>query len=213
MFMVISALVVDVMLSISFDALGKELASHWGLALFTTLIVAIYGIGQYFILEFVRRSNIYTETKAYTSAKGDRITTAGTNTTIIPTIKKTNASLQVAHNIIKIVQYVLAIILFITVIQIIFFSYYDLALVIAATVVSYIPAAVIMSIFTYKLFSWYIYGRKSFTVLLYGVAIGLAVVSIICNVISFNGIMIIHIHDNIHKIHPTLISREETIKL
>jgi hypothetical protein len=38
-------------------SLGKELASTWGVALFTAIIVAIYGIGQYFILGFVRRSN------------------------------------------------------------------------------------------------------------------------------------------------------------
>ncbi|MFY9795755.1 MAG: hypothetical protein WB988_15675 [Candidatus Nitrosopolaris sp.] len=58
---------------------------------------------------FVKRSNTDNETKTYTSVKGDRIAAPGTNTNKIPTIKKNKVSLHLAYDIIKIVQYVLAV--------------------------------------------------------------------------------------------------------
>jgi hypothetical protein len=72
----------------------------------------------------------------------------------------------------------------------IFESKYDSRLVIFTTLLGFLPGSVIMTIFGYRFFFWYKSNTKEFTPLFYGIAGIMVAISLICNAIAFNGIII-----------------------
>ena len=53
--LMIIALVVDMTLSTFSDILNKQSGSLWGIILFVAIVVAIFGIGQHFLLVFLNQ--------------------------------------------------------------------------------------------------------------------------------------------------------------
>lgn len=56
-YIVIFAIIVDVMLSMSIDVLEKQLVSRWGVILFAVITAAIYIPSQYLLLGFVNNAS------------------------------------------------------------------------------------------------------------------------------------------------------------
>jgi signal transduction histidine kinase len=161
----ISAIIVDATFSNVSDIMAKQLASPWGIALFTFITAAIFGAGQYLLLGFANQ------------------------TTRDLRIKKPFFNL--IYKIVTNVQYVLMAILFFIVTSIVFSSHYYVVLIVAATATSYIISTVIMCLLSYRFFSWYKSNKKNLMFLLYCLATALAAGGMIAGNISQNGLLLL----------------------
>jgi hypothetical protein len=119
-----------------------SVASGWQIALFL-IMIAIFSIGQFFILEFVRSKSRESLTKS----------------SALKTIDWTTI----------IIQYVLTAFFVFVALQIILTSYYSTSILAITSVISYSLAIAIMATLGYLFFSWY-RTNKSFIVLLYGLS-------------------------------------------
>jgi hypothetical protein len=119
-----------------------SMASSWGIGVFTVTVVA-YGIGQYFILEFLNRKS--------------RV------------IKVNLAFFKVLSSTVTIIQYVLTALFGIILVQILLNWHYFTVVVNLASTISYALAAVTIGILTSKFFLWYM-SNRNFVVLLYSVS-------------------------------------------
>jgi hypothetical protein len=128
-----AALMIDNLISTVADLVSKLAATFWGVALFTG-IAAIYAFGQYFILEMVKAKNKESQVKPPNSKP----------------LEKT----------ITLVQYVLAAIMVLVVLQIFIVSHYYTNLLTASTVISYGLTVFLMSILAFRLFSWFKLNRS-----------------------------------------------------
>src|SRR5262249_29301541 len=124
----ITAMLIDMIISSFIDVIGS-LTSQWGIVLFIVLLAVIFGTGQYLLLGFVKQ--------------------------VSKDLRKKKIDIAVTYRIVVVVQYVVSAILILVVLQIILGSYYSARLIIAATLVSYIPATIIMGILSYRFYSWY----------------------------------------------------------
>jgi hypothetical protein len=141
-------MLIDMIISSFFDVIGS-LVSQWGITLFTVLLAVIFGTGQYLLLGFVKQ--------------------------VSKDLRKKKVDIAVTYRIVIVVQYVVSAILILVVLQIILGSYYSAKLIIAATLVSYIPATIIMGILSYRFYSWYKSNRNTISLLFF---IGTAMVCI-----------------------------------
>jgi hypothetical protein len=144
-----AALMIDNLISTVADIVSKLAATFWGVALFTG-IAAIYAFGQYFILEMVK-------------AKTKRV-------------KPPNS--KPLEKTITLVQYVLAAIMVLVVLQIFIVSHYYTNLLTASTVISYGLAVFLMSILAFRLL---LYGLSAAAIIVN------AVVTIIINAVPLLG--------------------------
>jgi MFS family permease len=159
---IISALIVDMTLSTFSDILQRQLATVLGILLFIIIIVAIF-VGQYSLYGFVNRVTREVRPKILYFSK---IT---------------------SHLVI--VQYVITSILLFMILQIVITSSYHVGLIIAATSISYTLATIIMTLLSYKFFSWY-KSDKNITVLLYGLAGALVAISTGTHILTHNSILL-----------------------
>jgi MFS family permease len=88
-----------------------------------------------------------------------------------------------------IIKYSIFAILGLLVIEMLFFSYYHTLLIIAATMISYIPASVILSMLCYNLLSWYRSNRR-YVVLLYALSTAMVAIAIGLNVAIYSGLLL-----------------------
>jgi hypothetical protein len=140
MMTVISILIVDVIITKISVFMSQELISMWRNVIFA-MMVGIFIVGQYFIIEYVRsRETIFA--------------------------KKT-ASIDMFHRAITIAQYALVIILLITIFQIVTASHYNISLLTLAIAISYILALVNLGLLSQRFFSWY-RSNRNLVVFLYG---------------------------------------------
>lgn len=135
----ITTLLVDMILSSFFDVLGQKLVSTWGLVLFIGNTMIIFGVGQYLLLGYVKRATQDLRTK--------------------------KVGIKITYKIVEVVQYVVCGIIGLIILQIIFYSQYSTKLIIAATIVSYIPACAIMLLLSYRFYLWFRLGRNAITFL------------------------------------------------
>ena len=98
-----------------FDIIGGKLASIFGLVLFIVLLLVIFGTGQYLLLGFVRKAS--------------------------KDLRKRKRDINLTYTLVTIIQYVVFGILILLSIELVFGSYFSTRLIIASTLVSYIPAA------------------------------------------------------------------------
>jgi len=119
-------MLIDMIISSFIDVIGS-LTSQWGVVLFTVLLAVIFGTGQYLLLGFVKQ--------------------------VSKDLRKKKVDIAVTYRIVVVVQYVVSAILILMVLQIILGSYYSARLIIATTLVSYIPATIIMGILSYRFYS------------------------------------------------------------
>jgi hypothetical protein len=126
------------------DFLIPQTTSKWGISFFVVLGV-VYGVSQYFIFRFV-----WWKTK-YIRSKSSRV-----------------------NSLLKIVilsQYALLAILIITIYQILFLSYYNTALLIWSTIISFLLSISILGILARQFLLWHrAYKRNSFVILCYTLA-------------------------------------------
>jgi hypothetical protein len=87
------------------------------------------------------------------------------------------------------IKYVIFAILGLLIIEMLFFSYYHTILLITATVVSYIPASVILSMLCYNLLSWYKSNRR-YVVLLYALSTAMVAIAIGLNAAIYSGLLL-----------------------
>jgi hypothetical protein len=174
-YIVIFAIILDVMLSMSIDVLEKQLVSIWGITLFVAIILSVYIPAQYLLSGFVNK--------------------------VSKEIRLKNSYFRIMYNAVLLSQYVIGVIMLITIFQIVVVGKYSIDLLIAATAISYTLATIIMIMFSYRFFAWYrssIYEkkmkRKNYTTLLlllfYGIAGSMASISIGSHDIAFNNIML-----------------------
>jgi hypothetical protein len=141
MLAVISILILDVIITKISVFMSQELISMWRNIVFA-MMAGIFIVGQYFIIEYVKsRESIF--------------------------VKKT-ASIDMFHRGITITQYALAVILLITIFQIITASHYNISLLSLAIAISYILAIVNLSLLSQRFFSWY-RSNRNLVVFLYGI--------------------------------------------
>jgi hypothetical protein len=126
-------------LSSFFDVLGQRLVSTWGLVLFIVNTMIIFGVGQYLLLGYVKQTT-----------EGLRIKKVG---------------IKVTYRIVVVVQYLVCGVLGLIILQMIFNSYYSTWLIIVATIISYVPACVIMLLLAYRFYLWYRLRRNAITLL------------------------------------------------
>jgi hypothetical protein len=150
---VIAALLIDMVISSFFDIIGKKVSA---MLIFMVLLAIIFAGGQYILLGFVK-----------SVSKGLRS-------------KKTD--INITYRAVTIIQYVISVILVILVLQILLASYFSSSLIIAATIVSYIPATIIMALLSYRFYSWYKLNRNTISLLfligsaMVGINLGVGVV-------------------------------------
>ena len=129
-YIVVFAIILDVMLSMSIDVLDKYLVSLWGVILLLAIIAAIYIGSQYLILEFVNEVSHEMRIK--------------------------NSYFRIMYKTVLLFQYILGAIMLITILQIIIMGKYSIGLIIAGTAISYTLATIIMIMFSYHcFFTWY----------------------------------------------------------
>jgi hypothetical protein len=142
MLTVISILIVDVIITKISVFMSQELISMWRNIVFA-MMAGIFIVGQYFIIEYVKSRESILAKKA--------------------------ASIDMFHRVMTIAQYALAVILLITIFQIITASHYNISLLTLAIAISYILAIVGVSLLSQRFFSWY-RSNRNLVVFLYGIS-------------------------------------------
>jgi MFS family permease len=109
-----------------------------------------------------------------------------------------------------IIRYTLVGTLGLLVIEMLFFSYFHTILLIAATVVSYILASVILGMLCYNLLSWYRSNRRRYVVLLYALSTAMVAIAIALNAAIYSGLLLqksgIIPYSHLEEVHFTEIS-------
>jgi hypothetical protein len=162
---VIAAIVLDSILATFYDALAQQLSSFWGLVLFIAIIIVAYGIGQHFLITYLKRIS------------------AGT--------KGSRGYFDIVYNIVILIQYVLAGIFLIIIIEMLSISQYYTILIIAAITIAFTPASITMGMISYRLLSWFKTGaatpaKRNFTVMLFGLAFALGAIGMAARIISYD---------------------------
>jgi hypothetical protein len=167
MLILIVALIIDTTLSNVLDMIAEQTASAWGVALFVAIIVAVFGVGQYFLSGYVKRASAELRSK--------------------------KTDLNITYWIVTITQFVLMAILFAIILQLIFASQYYTVLLVAATMIGYILGGVIMGLLCYRFFSWYKENKRALQILLFALGSAMTSGSLIGGIVSQN-IMLLETH-------------------
>ncbi|MBV9667733.1 MAG: hypothetical protein JO327_06340 [Nitrososphaeraceae archaeon] len=164
MVVIITVLMVDMTFSTFSDILKEQsVSSFWRLVLFITTILTIYGAGQYFLLGFLKQ--------------------------ISSGVRSKESYFNKLYNLLTIAQYIIAGILLLIIFQILLTSHYYIVSTIAATTISYALACIIMSLVSYRFFSWY-KSSKDNTVLLYALASAMVAISTGSHLLTHNAILL-----------------------
>lgn len=126
-YILISAIIIDVMLSMSIDVEEKQLVSSWGIVIFVIITAAIYIPAHYLLSRFVNRAS--------------------------REIRIKSRYFRRLYKIVLFSLYVIAGIMVITISQMVFTGKYSIDLLIFATAISYTLATIIMGMFSYRFFS------------------------------------------------------------
>jgi hypothetical protein len=146
-------LIVDTMINQVADFLVPQITSDFGIASFIVIVI-LSAIGQYFLLEFIKRKTSEIRARAI--------------------------YLKILHYAVTIVQYALLGILAFMLFEILVMSQYPVSILITATVLSYTLNAILMGLFAYRFFAWYISNRYSIAGIFYGLSfVAIAFTSIV----------------------------------
>jgi hypothetical protein len=145
-FLLWSIIIFALILDTSIGNLGNLVStsfSAWKMYLYLSISV-IFIVGQFFILRFLKQKNLARRTKM-----------------------KLNFNLL--FKIVSIVQYTLAGILLITILQMVITSYYSVIILVVNVMLSYVLAISMMLLLAQRFFSWF-RSKKNVVILLYGLA-------------------------------------------
>lgn len=156
---IVAILAVDVSLS-SITSI-TSMAYIWGVAAFTITVVT-YGIGQYFILQFVKAKS--------------------------KNVRVNSAFFRILTSTVLIVQYIITAIFGLLVLQILLNWYYSTVILNLGSTITYALAAIITSILSSKFFLWY-RSKRNFVVLLYGVSIAIISVNMVFILLFVSGVL------------------------
>jgi signal transduction histidine kinase len=137
----IGVLIVDTSLVRTFELVPYSSISNWSITLFV-LIGAMYTLGQYLLLRFIKAT-----------------------TRDIP--QRNKQSLK--HRTATIVQYVLGAILAVVILQMVFASQYNVNFLSLATTLSYVFAVIMISVLAIRFAAWY-KSDRNYVILLYSLA-------------------------------------------
>jgi hypothetical protein len=145
-FLLLSIIIFALILDTSLGNLGNLVStsfSAWKAYLYLSISV-IFIVGQFFILRFLNQKNLARRTK-------------------------TRLNFNILFKIVSIVQYAFAGILLITIMQMVFTSYYSVIILVVNVMPSYILAISMMVLLTQRFFSWF-RSKRNIVILLYGLA-------------------------------------------
>jgi hypothetical protein len=155
---VIVTLIADTSLSSVADIITSDLATIGGITVFIA-IAAIYAVGQYFILEFVKRKN------KDSFARSQHLNTI--------------------NKMVTIVHYILIGIIGFVVLQIVFMSRYYTIMPILGVTISYALGSCMMSVLSLRFLSWY-RSKKNLITLLYGLASAMIAIAFALTLVFFD---------------------------
>ena len=138
----ILALIVDTMINYVVDFLVSSITTGWGIAAFISIFV-IFGTGQYFILDYIKRKS--------------------------KEIRLKYVSFRMMLIIVTLAQHSVLIIAAILVLQILLASYFFTGMLIIGYTISHILTIALSALASFWLLSWYKSNRSSIAVLLYGI--------------------------------------------
>lgn len=152
---VVALLIPDTMINYVSDFIYPQLVKFWGVALFV-LIAILFCIGQYYILNFVRRKSKEMRSK--------------------------DLYLKTIHIIVTAAQSILAFLVILVVLEILFTSQYHTSILTVASAINLLLTMGILGLFAQRFFAWFKSNRSSVVVLLYGAsfaatALGLVLIS------------------------------------
>src|SRR5919197_1558300 len=153
MLVAIAALIVDTVINNVADFITSSIVSNFGIVIFV-LISLMYGVSQYFILEFVKLK--------------------------LKEVRMKSRYLNLMHRVITTVQYFLTAIIIFVVLQILLSAQYYGWMLTLVTATSYTLNVVLLGLFAQRFFSWYRSNKNTVVVLLYGLsAAALAITSVV----------------------------------
>jgi signal transduction histidine kinase len=141
---IIAVLLVDISTIKISDLVSSHVATSSTIALYISITIT-YAVGQYFVLEFVKRKSSMIRDK------------------------DTKLHLNVLHRVSMITQYILLGLLALVILQIVIRSYYDTIFLTSAMTISYALATVMLSFLAQRFFSWFRLNKNA-VVLLYGLS-------------------------------------------
>ena len=141
---IIIAILIDTSITNIYRFIPSQPSSILNIAIFTVMII-VYAVGQYIILEFVK-----SKSKKIRSSEQLR--------------------LKIIHKMVSIVQYLLIASLVFVTLQMIVTSEYSVAILTTVIGISYILAIIMLGLLVQRFFSWFKSSRNS-VVLTYGIAI------------------------------------------
>ncbi len=164
--LIVFLIALDVMLSTIFDFSEELLYSSFGILVFIITVAIVFGIGNWYILPLTRHSN--------------------------KKIIEKSKSFRIIHRTIPIVQYAIAIIFIILILEVLFFNYFHAMLKAIIITISSVYASAILGILGYRLFLWYrVNSEQSILILSYFFAMIFGSISIAINgVITFNALIL-----------------------
>jgi signal transduction histidine kinase len=153
MLVAIAALIVDTVINNVADFITSSIVSNFGIVIFV-LISLMYGVSQYFILEFVKLK--------------------------LEEVRMKSRYLNLMHRVVTAVQYFLTAIIIFVVMQILLSAQYYGWMLTLVTATSYTLNVVLLGLFAQRFFSWYRSNKNTIVVLLYGLsAAALAITSVV----------------------------------
>jgi hypothetical protein len=163
----ISAIISDMMISTFYGSLETQLAPALGIALFIGIVVAVYGIGQYFLLRFIKHVSI--------------------------SIRSKERQFDIMYKGMVVIQYVLSFIFLFLIAQILSTHQYYTTMIVSIITISFVPCIIIAGFLSYRFFLWYKLAenkRKSIVILLYHLAFSLVAIGAMARVIFYNGMLL-----------------------
>ena len=146
---VIVALIVDTSFIKIYPFIFSQSLSSWRTVIFLVIGI-IYAIGQYLVLNFVKKSK--------------------------EIISKEQYRLNAIHKIVTIVQYALTAVFVFVILQMIITSRYNIVMITAAAWISYALAVVMTGLLAQRFFSWF-KSNRNYVVFFYGLSSGMLAIN------------------------------------
>jgi hypothetical protein len=162
----VSAIISDMLISTFYSTFQTQLASTLGITLFIGIVIAVYGIGQYFLLRFIKRVSIG--------------------------IRSKERQFDIMYKCLVAIQYVLSCIFLLLILQILLTHQYYTSLIISIIAISFVPSIIIAGLLSYRFFLWYKFSEdktKNIVILLYAIAFSLCAIGAMARVIFYNGML------------------------
>jgi hypothetical protein len=143
-FIIVTAMITDTAIIKTYDLIGKRESLGWRIIVFS-IVVTTSIVGQYLVLEFVRRKRIS------------------------DIVNPREIHLDTTHKIVTLVQYVLMALLVFVLFQVLITSHYSASMLTAVTSISYILATAMLALLSQRFFSWF-KSNRNIVILLYGLS-------------------------------------------